>query len=181
MSEEKMVPQSVAAQMLTTGFEWEAGLFIETYKILKERLSKEEAREILGKAMYRAGVQLGMEAHKFTDKRGPIGMAEAWDGIYGMGSDIADVLKEDEFNVSVTGCPAFEVLKRFADLPEDELHFIGQAYCAGDAGQAKGFDSKMHFQHTCRLLVGDDKCTWIYTTGPQDAADSAVPDNDFNS
>ncbi len=65
-TEEKKFTFSQGMQLLTTGFEWEAGLFIETFKILSECLSREEAREILGQAMYRAGYQLGVDARQFA-------------------------------------------------------------------------------------------------------------------
>ncbi len=68
---EDMVPKSVAARMLTTGFEWEAGLFTEVYKELAERFSNEEARDILGKAMYRAGYRLSVEARQFSRRKAP--------------------------------------------------------------------------------------------------------------
>ena len=65
--------------------EWEAGLFVETYRELIKRMSKEEAREIIGKAMYRAGYRLGEEARQFSKTgKGPVGMAEAWDVVFGI-------------------------------------------------------------------------------------------------
>ena len=53
--------------MLTTGMEWEAGIFFEAFKILSKRLGKDEARKILGKVMYNAGYKLGSEARKLVD------------------------------------------------------------------------------------------------------------------
>lgn len=53
--EEKMVPMSHAVRMLTTGFEWEAVLFIEVYMELSGIIDKEAAKNVLTKARYRTG------------------------------------------------------------------------------------------------------------------------------
>lgn len=170
----KMVPFSIAARLFTTGMEWEAGLFIETFRELIKRISKEEARDILGKAMYRTGHRLGVEARQFsTTKKGPEGMAEAWDVLYGVGTKEAPVLNKDRFVFRVSGCAAFDLMKRWGMSPE-EIIFVGKAYCAGDVGQANGFDEEMFFQHTRRLMAGDDGCDWDYTTYEQEKANSAA-------
>jgi hypothetical protein len=171
---EKMVPRSTAVRLFTTGMEWEAGLFVETYRELIKRMSKEEAREILGKAMYRAGHRLGVEARQFsTTSKGPVGMAEAWDVLYGVGTKEAPILNEDHFVFRVSGCAAFDLMARWGLSPE-EIIFIGKAYCAGDVGQARGFDEEMFFQHTRRLMAGDEGCEWDYTTYEQEKAESAA-------
>jgi hypothetical protein len=64
-------------------------------------------------------------------------------------------------------------MKRWGLSTEDIL-FIGKAYCAGDVGQANGFDPEMQFQHTRRLMAGDDGCEWDYTTCEQEKAASAA-------
>lgn len=172
--EEKMVPMSVAARLFATGMEWEAGLFVEAYKELCKRMSKEEAREIMGKAMYRAGHRLGVEAREFSKtKKGPVGMAEAWDVLYGAGTKEAQVLNPEQFVFRVTGCAGFDLMKRWG-LDTEEILFIGKAYCAGDAGQARGFDEEMYFQHPRRLMAGDDGCEWNYTTYEQEKEESAA-------
>lgn len=173
-NEEKMVPLSVAARLFATGMEWEAGLFVEAYKELATRMTKEEAREILGKAMYRTGLRLGVEARQFSKtKKGPVGMAEAWDVLYGAGTKEAVVLNKDRFVFRVTGCACFDLMERWGLDPE-EIRFLGKAYCAGDAGQARGFDEEMFFQHTQRLMAGDDSCEWDYTTYEQEKSESAA-------
>ena len=84
---EKMVPLSTAIRLFTTGMEWEAGLFVEAYRELIKTMSKEDARELLGKAMYRAGRRLGEEAQEFSKtQKGPRGRADAWDVLYGAGT-----------------------------------------------------------------------------------------------
>jgi hypothetical protein len=172
--EEKMVPKSVAARLFATGMEWEAGLFIEAYRELCTRMPREEAREIMGKAMYRTGLRLGVEAREFSQtKKGPVGMAEAWDVLYGAGTKEAAVLNQDEFVFRVPACAAFDLMQRWGLDPE-EILFIGKAYCAGDVGQARGFDEEMFFQHTHRLMAGDDGCDWDYTTFEQKKAASAA-------
>ncbi len=176
--EERKVPVSVAWRMLSTGFEWESGLFVETYRELCKVMPKEQAREIIGKAMYRTGVRLGEEARTFTDKRGTIGMAEAWDVIYGMGTKEAEELSKDRFIIQANGCAAYYLMKRWG-LTDEEIQFIGQAYCSGDVGQAHGFDEKMHFQHTCRLMSGNDKCVWDYSSSPQTPAEARVKEELF--
>lgn len=171
---EKMVPFSTAVRLFTTGMEWEAGLFVETYRELINRMSKEEAREILGKAMYRAGYRLGEEARQFAKtSKGPVGMAEAWDVLFGIGTKEAAVLEKDRFVFRVTGCAAFDLMARWGLSPE-EIIFLGKAYCAGDVGQARGFDEEMFFQHTHRLMAGDDGCEWDYTTYEQEKSNSAA-------
>jgi len=177
---ERMVPFSQAARMLQTGFEWEAGLFAEMYKELCARLSKEEAREILGKAMYRAGVQLGREAKALSDMDGPLGIAKAWDVLYGMGTKEAQKLDADNFFVRVNACAALNVLRRFG-LSDEDILYVGSAYCAGDQGHALGFDEKMAFQHTSRLMNGDDHCEWAFTTAPQEESPAKVPEEWFNT
>lgn len=171
---EKMVPWSVAARLFTTGMEWEAGLFVETYKELLTRMSQEEARDIMGKAMYRAGFKLGEEAREFSKtKKGPVGMAEAWDVLYGMGTKEAAVLNDDQFVFRVPACGVFNLMKRWG-LSDEDIRFVGRAFCAGDVGQANGFDPDMAFQHTRRLMAGDDGCEWDYSTCEQEKSESAA-------
>ena len=171
---EKMVPISMAVRLFTTGMEWEAGLFVEAYRELIKRMPKEEAREILGKSMFRAGHRLGVEARQFSKTaEGPVGMAEAWDVLYGVGTKEAPVLNQDRFVFKVNACAAFDLMARWGLSPE-EIIFIGKAYCAGDVGQARGFDEEMFFQHTHRLMAGDEGCEWDYTTYEQEKATSAA-------
>jgi len=175
MSEtEKMVPFSQAGRMLTTGFEWEAGLFIETYKLLSERYSKEEAKEILGKAMYRAGKNLGREARGMVDRGDPIGMAQAWGVIYGMGADAAERLDEERLIFRAQNCAALNLFLRWG-ISMEEAKYLGDAYCAGDVGHGEAFSEQMHFQHTCRLMHGDDCCIWDFSVTPQEPSEAAVP------
>jgi L-2-amino-thiazoline-4-carboxylic acid hydrolase len=175
MSEtEKMVPFSQAARMLTTGFEWEAGLFIETYKILTSILSKEEAKEILGKAMYRAGLKLGEEARGLVDRGDVVGMAQAWDVIYGMGTEAAERLDDERFIIRGQNCAAFNLFRRWG-VSDQEIRDFCDAYCAGDMGHAEGFGGKVHFQHTSRLMRGDDCCVWDFSMEPQMPHAAAVP------
>ncbi len=175
MSEtEKMVPFSLAARMLTTGFEWEAGLFIETYKLLAERYSKEEAKEILGKAMYRAGLKLGKEARGMVDRGDAIGMAQAWDVIYGMGTEAAEQLDAGRFVIRAQGCAAFNLFLRWG-VSLEEAMFLGNAYCAGDVGHGEAFSDELHFQHTCRLMHGDACCVWDFSLESQEPSQAAVP------
>jgi len=170
----KMVPFTTAVRLFTTGMEWEAGLFLETFRELIKRMPKEEAREILGKAMYRTGYRLGVEAREFSKtKKGPQGMAEAWDVLYGVGTKEAPVLNVNEFVFKVLGCGAFDLMNRWG-LDQEDIIFLGKAYCAGDAGQAKGFDEDMFFQHTRRLMAGDEDCIWDYTSYEQEKANSAA-------
>lgn len=172
---EKMVPLSTAIRLFTTGMEWEAGLFVEVYRELIKTMSKEDARELLGKAMYRAGLRLGEEAQKFSKtQKGPRGMANAWDVLYGAGTKEAVILNDDRFVFQVASCAAFDLMKRWG-LTTEEIKFIGKAYCAGDVGQANGFDNNMIFQHTCRLMAGDEGCKWDYSNHDQKKAESSVP------
>jgi hypothetical protein len=176
--EEKMVPFSQAVRMLTTGFEWEAGLFIETYKILCEVLSKEEAKEIMGKAMYRAGLKLGKEASELVDREDVVGMAQAWDVIYGMGTAEAEQLDDQRFIIRGQNCAAFNLFRRWGESDRDIRDFC-DAYCAGDMGHAEGFGEKIHFQHTNRLMRGDDCCVWDFSMQPQEPDVAAVPKENF--
>jgi len=180
MSEsEPMVPLSQAVRMLTTGFEWEAGLFVETYRELCRRLGREVAKEILGRAMYRAGVRLGQEARAFGPAGGPRGMAAAWDVIYGMGTKEAERLDDKRFIIRGTNCGAYELMKRWG-LSAEEIRFLADAYCAGDVGHAEGFGGgEMHFQHTCRQMRGDSCCVWDFSTEPQEPSPAAVPTEDL--
>jgi hypothetical protein len=175
---ERTVPISQAIRMLTTGFEWEAGLFFEVYEELCKRLGKEEAKKLMAQSMYRAGLKLGEEASAMVDRHDAIGMAKAWDIIYGAGTKEAKKLDKDHFVFEVGGCAAFELFKRWG-MSDEEICFIGDAYCAGDVGQAEGFGDKLHFQHTHRLMKGDKCCEWVYTTSPQEPVESAVPKDDL--
>lgn len=169
---EKMVPASQAARMLTTGFEWEAGLFIETYKILCEKLGRDEARKIMGKAMYNAGLQLGKDAREFTDYFDPEGMAQTWDVIYGMGTKEADIINEERFTITGYSCGAYNLFKRWG-IPEEEIRFFADSYCAGDVGHAQGFGGGcLFFQHKKRLMHGDDRCIWDFSSDPQEPSPS---------
>lgn len=179
MSEsERMVPVSQAIRMLTTGFEWEAGLFFEVYRELSKRLGKDEARKLMANAMYHAGLKLGKEARDMVDRDDAVGMAKAWDIIYGAGTKEAKKLDKDQFVFQVEGCAAFELFRRWG-MPDEEISFIGDAYCAGDVGQAEGFGDKLTFQHTRRLMKADKCCEWVYSTSPQKPAESAVPKEDL--
>ena len=179
MSEsEKMVTMSQAARMLTTGFEWEAGIFYELYQTLSERLGKEEAKKILGKVMYKAGFKLGSEARKLVEKSGPKGMAEAWDIIYGAGTKEAEVLDDGNFIISHSACAAYHLFKRWG-MPDDEIKFVGDAFCAADVGHAEGFGGEMNFQHSHRMMRGDKQCRYIFSTGPLEHCAAAVRKEDF--
>jgi hypothetical protein len=172
--ESKMVPMSQALRMLTTGFEWEAGLFIEVYKELSERLGKEAAKEVLAKAMYRTGLKLGEEARALADSNDTIGMARAWDVIYGAGTDAAEVLDKDRFIIRGQGCAAFDLFQRWG-VPDEEIRFFADAYCVGDVGHAEGFGGEeMDFQHTHRLMRGDEYCIWDFSMEPLEPAEGAA-------
>lgn len=175
---ERMIPISQAVRMLTTGFEWEAGLFYEVYRELCKRVSKDEARKLMAKAMYRAGLKLGQEARAMVHRDDAVGMAKAWDIIYGAGTKEAKKLDKDHFVFQAQGCAAFELFKRWG-MSDEEICFIGDAYCAGDVGQAEGFGEKLNFQHTHRLMKGDKCCEWVYSTYPQESVESAVPTEDL--
>jgi hypothetical protein len=172
MEEEKMVPWTTAMRMFNTGMEWEAGLFIETYRELIKRMPKEEARDILGKAMYRAGYRLGVEARNFTTKKGPLGFAEVRDVIYGAGSTGTVLQSKDRCVYRTESCACYNLMKRW---DPEEVDFLGEVYCSGDVGQARGFDEEMFFQHTYRLAAGDDFCEFEYATTEQEKAKSADP------
>ena len=159
---EKMVPLSQAVRMLTTGMEWEAGIFFEAFKILRERLGKDEAKKILGKVMYNAGYKLGAEARNLVDKSGPKGMAQAWDIIYGAGTKEAEDLDDDNFVISHSACAAYFLFKRWG-MSADEINFVGEAYCAADIGHAEGFVPALNFQHSHRMMRGDSKCRYIFS------------------
>jgi predicted hydrocarbon binding protein len=163
MSEsEKMVPVSQAVRMLTTGMEWEAGIFFEAFKILSKRLGRDEARKILGKVMYNAGYKLGSEARQLVDKSGPRGMAEAWDIIYGAGTEEAELVDDDNFVISHSACAAYFLFKRWG-MSADDIKFVGEAYCAADIGHAEGFGGDLNFQHSHRMMRGDDKCRYVFS------------------
>ena len=82
--QEKMVPLSQAWRMMGTGMQWEAGLFIETYRQLKEKLGRDEAKKILQKSLYDAGARLGKEMAEEVGRTDARGMAQAWELMYGI-------------------------------------------------------------------------------------------------
>ncbi len=170
---ERLVPQSQAARMLQTGFEWEAGLFVEIYKELSERLGRDMATEILRRAMYRAGRELGQEVRALIGAGSPLGMAKAWDLLYGMGTQEAEQLDQDHFVIQGTGCAALDLFRR-RGLCDEEIRFVCDAYCIGDTGHAQGFDQQLQFQHTSRLMRGDPCCRWEFTSAEQMPAEAAV-------
>jgi hypothetical protein len=160
--------------MLNTGFEWEAGLFVEIYRDLSERLGRDVAKEILARAMYRAGFELGREARTLVETGNPVGMAKAWDLLYGMGSQQAEQLDEDHFVIQGISCAAFNLFRR-RGLSEQEIRFVCDAFCIADVGHAEGFDKQMHFQHTSRLMRGDKCCRWEFASSEQKPAEAAIP------
>lgn len=170
---ERLVPQSQASRMLQTGFEWEAGLFFEIYKELSERLGRDAAKDILRRAMYRAGFELGREARALVDAGTPPAMAKAWDLLYGMGSQEAAQLDENHFVIQAIGCAALNLFRR-RGLGEQEIRFLCDAFCIGDVGHAEGFDAKMRFQHTSRLMRGDLCCRWEFALSDQEPSEAAV-------
>ncbi len=175
MAEERLVPMSQAARMLLTGFEWESGLFVETFRELESRYGRDVAKEVLGRAMYRAGVRLGREARELTENHDADGMAKAWDVLYGMGTQEAEQLDSGRFVVrsGEGGCATLNLMRRWG-LAEDEIRFLCDAYCCADVGHAEGFNEQMHFQHTTRIACGDDCCTWDFSMTPQEPSPSAV-------
>lgn len=174
MAEDRTVPLSAAGRMLMTGFEWEAGLFVETFRELESRYGRDVAKQVLGRAMYRAGLRLGQEARQLTETRDAKGMAEAWDVLYGMGSKEAGQLNSGRFVVHSAegGCAAVNLMRRWG--LEDDIRFLCDAYCCADVGHAEGFNEQMHFQHTARIVRGDDHCTWDFSMTPQEPSPSAV-------
>lgn len=173
---ETLVPRSQAFRLLTTGFEWEAGLFVEAYKELTARFGRDVAKEILASSMRRAGFELGEEARGMVDTGGPRGMARAWDIVYGMGSKEAEQLDDDRFVFRVNDCAAFNLFRR-RGLSDEEIGFICDAYCVADVGFADGFGKEMYFQHTSRLMKGDECCRWEYSTFRQEPSDAAVQES----
>ena len=179
-NEERTVPMSQAVRMLVTGFEWEAGLFLEVFNELSKRLSPEEAKEILAIGMYRTGLKLGEEARDLVEEDGPIGMAKAWDIIYGAGTNEAEQLDEERFIIRGASCAAFELFKRW-NVPEETIRFFADAYCVGDVGHAEGFGKEdMDFQHTCRVMIGDEYCEWDFSTKPLEPTEKAVKKPDLS-
>jgi len=54
----------------------------------------------MGPAMYRAGLRLGKEARAIVDRDDTLGMAKAWDIIYGVGSRGASRLVNERFVIT---------------------------------------------------------------------------------
>ncbi len=162
---EKLVPFSQALQMLNTGAEAQASLFIETYWQLKERLGREEAREILRKSMYEAYVKLGRETAKKMARTDARGMAEARELLYGAPVDGEGTkeLANDTFIVEASGCTAYELMKRWG-VSDEELAFLSDAFCAADDGFVAGFNPGMKFDPALRLMRGDGRCRWEHST-----------------
>lgn len=100
----------------------------------------------MAKAMYRAGVRLGREARAMVDGDDAIGMARAWNILYGVGTKEAKKLDKDSSVFQAEGCAAFD-LSKHSGMSDEEIRFIGDAYSAGDVGQAEGFGEKLRFSH----------------------------------
>ena len=175
-SEERKLPFSQAIRLLTTGLEWEAGLFWEAYREFSTRYGKESAKLIMAKMLYHVGCRLGEEARDLVDDTGPIGMAKAWDIIYESGTEEAEVLDNNRFIIRSQGCAVYELFKRW-EIPEEEIQFFSDAFCIADVGHATGFGKdKLHFRHTKRLMCGDDCCEWDYSTQPLELSANSIPE-----
>jgi hypothetical protein len=163
--QEKMVPLSKAWQMMGTGMQWEAGLFIETYWQLKEKLGRDEAKKILQKSLYDAGVRLGKEIAEEVGRTDARGIAQAWELMYGItaGGEGTEEITDDLFIWKGSGCAAYELMKRW-EVSDEELAFLSDAYCAGDDGFVAGFNPDMKFEPTHRLMRGDSFCRWVHST-----------------
>jgi hypothetical protein len=105
-------------------------------------------------------------------------MAKAWDLLFGMGTKEAEELSKDTFVIKGKSCAAYNLFKRWG-MPDEEIHFVCDSYCAGDVGQAKGFSDRLHFQHTARLMRGDPQCQWAYSMKPCTHSESAVPSDNL--
>jgi hypothetical protein len=163
--QEKMVPLSQAWRMLGTGMQWEAGLFIETYWQLKELLGRDKAKEILRKSMFEAGVTLGKEIAEEVGRTDALGIAQAWELMYGItpGGEGTEELSDDVFIWKGSGCAAYDLMKRWG-VSDEELAFLSDSYCAGDDGFVAGFNPDMKFEPTHRLTRGDGFCRWVHST-----------------
>jgi hypothetical protein len=124
--------------------------------------------------MYRAGLKLGAEAGGLSSRDDVVGMAEAWDVIYGMGTQEAETLNEEAFVIRGQNCAAYNLFRRWG-ASEAEIRSFADSYCAGDVGHAEGFSPRVHFQHTCRLMHGDTACVWSFSMQPQEPHEAAVP------
>lgn len=178
--EERMVPESFAAKQKITGYEWEAALFFGIYEELLKIMSREEAKELLARGMYKAGHRLGQEDRKLTDRDDALGAAMVWKEVYGaeIPGERTVFVEPDRFVIKgfqkgVTTCPAMAVFERWG-MSKEEIRFLADAYCAGDVGRAEGFSDRIHFQHTARVMVGDDHCEWDFSTSQQERSPSAV-------
>ncbi len=174
-SVERVVPLAQAQRMLATGFEGKAGLFVETYRELVQRMSREDAKAILQRAMYRTGYQLGKEARALVDRDDTLGIAKSWEIIYGTDLKSERVLRLDEkgFTLCGHGCADLALFKRWG-LSDEEVRFLADAFCIVDVGYAEGFSGKLYFQHSERAMVGDSECVWEFSMTPPEPAASRV-------
>jgi hypothetical protein len=150
------------ARRITTGFQWEAIVFLALWRELRSRYGPDTVQEIASRAMREAGLVMGRQAATEIQTRGPRGVAEAWDLIYGSSPDCVLELTDDRFVYRGNGCPAYWLWVKMG-LEPSEISEMADAYCAVDYGFAQAFGADVHCVHTARLMKGNSFCEWVHT------------------
>jgi hypothetical protein len=160
MSEEGMRKEN--ARRIAAGYQWEAIVFLSLWRELRRRYESNTVQEIASQAMREAGLIMGRQAAAEIQTRGPRGVAEAWDLIYGSGPDSVLELTDDRFVYRGNGCPAYWLWVKMG-IEAPDISEMAEAYCAVDYGFAQAFGPDVQCVHTARLMKGDAFCEWVHT------------------
>ena len=90
-----------------------------------------------------------------------------------------DISQFGEFGKQGTGYRISFLIDKLREILKIDRIWDVVIVGAGDMGHAEGFGEKIHFQHTNRLMRGDDCCVWDFSMQPQEPDLAAVPKENF--
>lgn len=150
---------------MLTGFQWEAVLYLEAFKLIEKRYGRDAANEIMKEAMYNAGITMGhMAAKEIGGENDLAGMKRMWDIMYPAAPEEAVNLTDEQFVYTggPGGCAIYSTWKS-AGVSDEEANILADGFCVGDVSFAKGFNEDMDCEQTQRIMKGSDHCVWVHT------------------
>jgi len=150
--------ETYTATELSTGYRWEATLFLEVWKSVEEEYGMEKAKDICGNAMYEAGVRFGKAMAKKKGRNDLKALKEVWEELYPVGPD--NEWDGDKFVARGDSCIIKDTLQMY-DIPEERLEEIQKVFCDGDKGFVNGFNPEIEFTWGGRIFRDEPRCEWI--------------------
>jgi predicted hydrocarbon binding protein len=152
------MPDAIRESHVSTGYRWEATVFLTTWQEIEIRYGRAAAKDICGKAMYEAGVLMGRSFAKVRGKADLVTLKSVWEELYS--TEAGAEWDGKRFVVKGSACFIRETLRGY-ELAPDLLGDIQEVFCDGDRGFVNGFNPNLRFAWGGRVMRGDPRCVWI--------------------